>query len=37
MARTWPAYKRWWYANGGMDYLVKKVGDEKVRVYQNKD
>jgi hypothetical protein len=33
MARTWPAYKRWWYANGGMEYLAKKIGSDKVRVY----
>ena len=37
MARTWPAYKRWWYAKGGMDYLAEKIGTQKVRVYLNGD
>jgi len=37
MAKTWPAWKNWSYKEGGMEYLAKKFGDEKVRVFVNED
>lgn len=36
LAKTWPAYKKWAYNDGGMDYLEKKLGKEtEVAVYIN--
>jgi len=27
MAKTWPAYQKWAYKNGGTEYLAEKLGD----------
>jgi hypothetical protein len=37
MAKTWPAYEKWAYNNGGTEYLAKKLGDLKVRVFVDED
>ena len=37
MAKDWPAYKKWSYTAGGMEYLKEKMGKVKVTVHKNKD
>jgi hypothetical protein len=37
MAKTWPAYEKWSYVNGGTEYLAEKLGDMKVRVFVDDD
>lgn len=33
MAKQWPAYSKWSYAKGGVNYLKGLIGDASVNVF----
>merc|ERR1712166_668884 len=37
MAKTWPAYEKWSYKNGGTEYLADKLQNHPVRVFYDND